>query len=183
MYEQVLDSLLAPAGVGEKELELALGRLVSSQIDFGELYFQRRVSEGWMLEDGAVKSGSFDSDQGVGVRAVAGAGTGFAYADSMALPALMDAAGSARAIARAGGNGMVRVGQPRTAPTRYGSHDPVGSGESSERVELLRTIDAYVRSLDSRISQVSVNLSASHESILVAATDGVLAGDVRPLVR
>jgi TldD protein len=183
MYQDVLDSLLAPAGVGEKELELALGRLVSSQIDFGELYFQRRLSEGWALEDGAVKSGSFDADQGVGVRAVAGAGTGFAYADSMALPALLDAAGSARAIARSGGNGMVRVGQPRMAPARYERHDPVGGGQSSDRVELLRTVDAYVRSLDSRISQVSVNLAASHESILVAATDGVLAGDERPLVR
>jgi len=183
MYQQVLDSLLVPAGVGEQELGLALGRLVSSQIDFGELYFQSRVSEGWMLEDGAVKSGSFDSDLGVGVRAVAGAGTGFAYADSMALSALLDAAGSARAIARSGGNGMVRIDQPRVAPARYGSHDPVGGGQSSDRVELLRTIDAYVRSLDERISQVSVNLAASHESILVAATDGVFAGDVRPLVR
>jgi len=183
MYQQVLDSLLAPAGVGEKEMELALGRLVSAQIDFGELYFQRRVSEGWALEDGAVKSGSFDSDQGVGVRAIAGAGTGFAYADSMALPALLDAAGSARAIARSGSSGMVRVGRPTPAPARYGAYDPVGGGQSSERVDLLRTVDAYVRSLDSRVSQVSVNLSASHESILVAATDGLLAGDVRPLVR
>jgi TldD protein len=183
MYSDVMNSLLAPAGVGEKELELALGRLMSSQIDFGELYFQRKLSEGWSLEDGAVKSGSYDSDQGVGVRAVAGAGTGFAYADSLDLPALLDAAGSARSIARSGGNGMVRVGQPVQAPARYGRHDPVGGGTSADRVDLLRTIDAYVRSLDSRVSQVSVNVSASHDSILVASTDGVLAGDVRPLVR
>jgi len=183
MYEQVYDSLLAPAGVGEKELELALGRLTGSRIDFGELYFQHRVSEGWMLEDGAVKSGSFDSDQGVGVRAVAGSGTGFAYADSLALPALLDAAGSARSIARQGGSGLVRVGSPASVPARYGAYDPVGQGRSADRVELLRTIDAYVRSLDARISQVTVNLAASHESILVAATDGVLAGDVRPLIR
>jgi TldD protein len=183
MYEQIRDTLLVPAGLGERELEMALGRLVSSQIDFGELYFQRRISEGWMLEDGAVKGGSYDSDQGVGVRAIAGAGTGFAYADSMALPALLDAAGSARSIARAGGSGMVDVGKPASAPARYRAHDPVSSGHSSDRVELLRTIDAYVRSLDERVSQVSVNLSASHESILIAATDGVLAGDERPLVR
>src|SRR5699024_6641761 len=82
-----------------------------------------------------------------------------------------------------GGSGMVRVGQPLTVPARYAAHDPVSHGKSSDRVELLRTIDAYVRSLDTRISQVSVNLAASHDSILVAATDGVLAGDVRPLVR
>ncbi len=183
MHQQVIDSLLTPVGVGSKELELALGRLVSPRIDFGELYFQRRVSESWMLEDGVVRSGSFDSDQGVGVRAVAGAGSGFAYADSMALPALLDAAGSARAIARAGGSGMVRVGQPEHAIARYASHDPLAGGDATERVELLRTIDAFVRSLDARISQVSVNLAASHESILVAATDGVLAADQRPLVR
>src|SRR5690625_2492149 len=111
MFEQVLDHLLAPAGVGERELELAMGRLVSSQIDFGELYFQQRTSEGWVLEDGAVKSGSYNSDLGVGVRAVAGAGTGFAYADTLALPALLEAAGSARAIARSGGSGRLQVGR------------------------------------------------------------------------
>jgi len=183
MYRQVIDSLLAPAEVGEPELELALGRLASSRIDFGELYFQRRISESWMLEDGTVKNGSYDSDQGVGVRAVAGAGTGFAYADSLALPALLDAAGSARSIARSGGSGMVRIDAPVQAPARYGAHDPVAGGRSADRVELLRTVDAYVRSLDARVSQVSVNLAASHESILVASTDGVLAGDVRPLVR
>ncbi|HLS06159.1 MAG TPA: metalloprotease TldD [Wenzhouxiangella sp.] len=183
MFEQVLDHLLAPAGVGERELELAMGRLVSSQIDFGELYFQQRTSEGWVLEDGAVKSGSYNSDLGVGVRAVAGAGTGFAYADTLALPALLEAAGSARAIARSGGSGRLQVGRPANPPARYTSADPVSAGQPAQRVELLRTIDAYVRSLDERITQVSVSLATSHESILVAATDGVFAGDVRPLLR
>ncbi len=183
MYEQVLDNLLQPAGLGQRELELALGRLLSNQIDFGELYFQHRVSESWSLEDGAVKGGSYDADQGVGVRAVAGAGTGFAYADTISLPSLIDAAASARAIARSGGEGKLQVGHAGQAPARYVADDPTVCGSATDRVELLRTIDAYVRSLDSRVSQVSVNLSASHESILVAATDGVLGGDVRPLIR
>lgn len=183
MYQQAFDNLLQPAGLGQHELELALGRLLSSQIDFGELYFQHRVSESWSLEDGAVKSGSFDADQGVGVRAVAGAGTGFAYADTISLPSLIDAAASARAIARGGSEGRVQVGRTGGAPARYVADNPTASGSATDRVELLRTIDAYLRSLDTRITQVSVNLSASHESILVAATDGILGGDVRPLVR
>jgi TldD protein len=183
MYQQAFDNLLQPAGLGQHELELALGRLHSSSIDFGELYFQRRISESWSLEDGAVKSGSFDTDQGVGVRAVAGAGTGFAYADSISLPSLIDAAVSARAIARGGNEGRLQVGRACSAPARYVSDDPTTGPGAADRVELLRTIDAYVRSLDGRVSQVSVNLSSSHESIVVAATNGVLAGDVRPLVR
>src|SRR5690625_6500558 len=125
MFEQVLDNLLAPAGVGEKELELAMGRLISSQIDFGELYFQQRTSEGWVLEDGSVKSGSYNSDLGVGVRVVAGVGIGFAYADTLVLSALFEAVGSARAIARSGGSGRLQVGHPAKALARYTNADPV----------------------------------------------------------
>ncbi|MFP4334989.1 MAG: metalloprotease TldD [Wenzhouxiangella sp.] len=183
MYEQVRDQLLAPAGLGRAEIDLALGRLLARGIDFGELYFQRRVREGWMLEDGSVKSGSWDVDQGVGVRAIAGTGTGFAYADSLALPALLDAADSARAISRRTGDGQVQAIRVQDGPARYRIDDPTAEGNSAERVELLRTIDAYIRSLDARVSQVTVSLSASHDQIVVAATDGTLAGDQRPLVR
>ncbi|NDY96485.1 metalloprotease TldD [Wenzhouxiangella limi] len=183
MYEQVRDQLLAPAGLGHSEIDLALGRLLARGIDFGELYFQRRVREGWVLEDGSVKNGSWDVDQGVGVRAVAGTGTGFAYADSLALPALLDAADSARAISRKAGDGRVRAIRVQNGPARYLAADPTAEGNSAERVELLRTIDAYVRSLDSRVSQATVSLSASQDQIVVAATDGTLAGDQRPLVR
>ena len=183
MYEQVREQLLAPAGLGRSEIDLALNRLLARGIDFGELYFQRRVREGWTLEDGSVKSGSWDVDQGVGVRAVAGAGTGFAYADSLALPALLDAADSARAISRHAGDGQVNAVRVQQYPLRYRDLDPTTDGESSTRVELLRTIDAYLRSLDARVTQVTVSLSASHDQVLIAATDGTLAGDQRPLVR
>jgi len=183
MYDLARAQLLDPSGLNQSDVELALGRLSGRTIDLGELYFQRRVRESWSLEDGSVKNGNWDVDQGVGVRAVAGTGTGFAYADAITLPALLDAAASARAITRAGQHGTVRAGRTSDVPERYTSHDPTGSGDAADRVELLRTIDAYVRSLDPRVSQVSVNLSASHEAIVVAATDGVLAGDIRPLVR
>ncbi len=183
MYQQVSDQLLAPAGLGRSEIDLALNRLLTRGIDFGELYFQRRVREGWMLEDGSVKNGSWDVDQGVGMRAVAGAGTGFAYADSLALPALLDAADSARAISRQAGAGQVLTVKAPRYPLRYSDVDPTAEGESATRVDLLRTIDAYVRSLDARVNQVTVSLSASHDQVVIAATDGTLAGDQRPLVR
>jgi TldD protein len=110
MYELARSQLLEPSGLEQNDIEQALGRLTRGSIDLGELYFQRRVREGWMLEDGSVKSGSWDVDQGVGVRAIAGAGTGFAYADAISLPALLDAADSARAIGRSGQAGRVQVG-------------------------------------------------------------------------
>ncbi|MGY6588857.1 MAG: metalloprotease TldD [Wenzhouxiangella sp.] len=175
--------LLEPGDLSVTDVERIIGRLSQGAVDLGELYFQRRVREGWMLEDGSVKGGSWDVDQGVGVRAVAGAGTGFAYADAINLPALMSAADSARAIARAGQSGKLQAARAIQAPARYRSDDPTARGQSADRVELLRQVDAYVRSLDPRVSQVSVSLSSSHEAILVAASDGVLAGDVRPLVR
>ena len=183
MFELARAQLLEPSGLEQSDIELAMGRLAGKGIDLGELYFQRRVREGWMLEDGSVRQGNWDVDQGVGVRAVAGAGTGFAYADAISLPALLDAADSARAITRSGKTGQVRVHQAPLARQRYGSDDPTARGKATDRVELLRTIDAYIRSLDARVSQVSVNLSASHEAIVIAASDGVLTGDVRPLVR
>src|SRR6056297_2323480 len=103
MLELATHSLLTPAGIDRGDLERALGRLVEGQVDLGDVYFQHRQNEGWSLEDGIVKSGSFSIDQGVGVRAICGTGTGFAYADAINMPALMQAAGNARAIARNGG--------------------------------------------------------------------------------
>ena len=183
MYEQVREQLLQPAGLGHTEIDQVLNRLLARGIDFGELYFQRRVREGWLLEDGSVKNGSWDVDQGVGVRAIAGAGTGFAYADSLALPALLDAADSARAISQRSGEGRVQTVQVSNYPERYKGLDPTSEVESARRVELLRTIDAYVRSLDERVREVTVSVAASHDQIVIAATDGTLAGDQRPLVR
>ena len=181
--ELAQQQLLEPGAIDRQDIDRIIGHLASGAVDLGELYFQRRVREGWSLEDGSVKGGSWDVDQGVGVRAIAGTGTGFAYADAITLPALMSAADSARAIARAGQTGKLAVGQTVKAPARYSMDDPTRCGSSADRVELLRQIDAYVRSLDARVSQVSVSISSSHDIILVAASDGVLAGDVRPLVR
>jgi len=183
MLELATHTLLAPAGMNSGDLERALGRLVEGRVDLGDLYFQHRQNESWALEDGIVKSGSFAIDQGVGVRAISGTGTGFAYADAINMPALMQAAGNARAIARAGQSGTLPVARPVKAPALYATDNPVEAVDSASKVDLLRTIDSYTRSLDPRVTQVSVSLSCEHESILVAASDGTLAGDVRPLIR
>jgi len=183
MLQQATQELLEPAGLGSSELDHALAGLMRGQVDFGDLYFQRRQNEGWSLEDGIVRSGSFSIDQGVGVRAIAGTGTGFAYADAIHAEALEQAAGSARAIASAGTAGALAVKMPVSTAALYRADNPIEAADATVKVELLRTVDAFARSLDPRITQVNVSLACQHESIVVAATDGTLAGDVRPLVR
>ncbi|MGB0514511.1 MAG: metalloprotease TldD [Wenzhouxiangellaceae bacterium] len=183
MLELATRNLLEPAAIDAAQLDLALSHLLRGKVDFGDLYFQSRQSESWSLEDGIVKAGGFSLDRGVGVRAVAGTGTGFAYAEAINAPALMEAAGSARAIARAGRAGRAAMATPIQAKALYAAENPLEAATASDKVDLLRTIDAYTRSLDPRITQVYVSLSCMHESMLVAATDGTLAGDVRPLVR
>ena len=183
MLESATNTLLKPGGLDHSDLERVLGRLLGGRVDLGDLYFQNRQSESWVLEDGIVKSGSFDIDQGVGVRAIAGTGTGFAYADAIEREALLQAAGNARAIARSGRSGSTALARPVEARALYAPDNPVEAADSASKVDLLRTIDAYTRSLDPRITQVNVSLSCQHESILIAASDGTLAGDVRPLIR
>lgn len=183
MLELVRETLLQPADLDDRELDMALDRLVSGAVDWGDLYFERAVSENWSLEDGIVRNGSWSVDQGVGVRAISGERTGFSYADTIALPALLEAASSARAIARAGQAGRHKVFRPLATKALYTGVDPVASHPASTKVDLLKTVDAYVRSLDSRISQVSVGLSLNHDTIMVVASDGTMAGDIRPLIR
>jgi len=183
MLELASSTLLEPGGLGLADLERAIGRLVEGPVDLGDLYFQNSQSESWVLEDGIVKAGSFSIDQGVGVRAICGTGTGFAYADAINMPALMQAAGSARSIARSGSGGSTAIVRPVKAPALYRPDNPLEVTDSASKVDLLRTIDSYVRSLDTRVTQVNVSLTVEHESVLVAASDGTLAGDVRPLIR
>ncbi|MFO1505806.1 MAG: metalloprotease TldD [Lysobacterales bacterium] len=175
--------LLAPGGLSTGDLERVFDHLLGPSIDAADLYFQHSRSESWLLEDGIVKEGSHSIEQGVGVRAMSGEKTGFAYSDEIVLPALRQAADSARAIARAGGNG---VGKPLaiTVPrVLYPADDPIESLASTDKVDRLRALDAFCRGLDPRITEVVVSLAATHDTVLVAASDGALAADVRPMVR
>ena len=175
--------LLAPAGLATSDLEHAFGRMLGPGVDFADLYFQYSRQESWAMEDGIVKSGSHSIEQGVGVRAISGEKTGFAYSDDLRLPALLEAAGAARAIARSG-NTLAGPGLAlREAKALYPAIDPIDSIDSETKVRVLREIDAYLRAADPNVFQVMVSLSATLDTILVVRSDGVMAGDVRPLVR
>jgi TldD protein len=175
--------LLAPGGLDQGKLEQVLGDLMGPAVDSGDIYFQSTRHESWVLEDGLVRTGTHSAEQGVGIRAISGEKTGFAYADEIILPSLLQASGAARAIARQGSQGRLQAWKRERAPALYGVDDPMQTLAAAEKVDVLRQVDAYARSRDPRVSQVIVSLAATHETILVAASDGTLAADVRPLVR
>ncbi|MGL6222881.1 MAG: metallopeptidase TldD-related protein, partial [Steroidobacteraceae bacterium] len=176
-------ALLGPAELDENRVASVLGDVMGHAVDYGDIYFQLTREESWALEDGIVKDGAHSIEQGVGVRALAGEKTGFAYSDEVMLPALLEAAHAARAISRAGSGGSVQAWHATGGRNLYPPIDPVESMADDDKVRLLEQIDREVRSLDSRITQVMASLSASHDIVLVMASDGTLAGDVRPLVR
>ncbi len=175
--------LLAPGGLDRNDLVKVLNHLMGPAVDAGDLYFQHASYEAWSLEDGRVRNATHSVEQGVGIRAISGEKTGFAYADEIVMPSLLQASTAARAIARHGSQGAVQAWRRQDANALYLPDDPMDSLSADQKVDLLRQVDAYTRSLDPRVKQVMVNLAASHETILVAAVDGSFAADVRPLVR
>ncbi len=177
------DRVLASNGLDDQDLDRTLGALMGAAVDFGDLYFQLSQYESWTLEDGLVKDGAHGIRQGVGVRATAGERSGLAYSDDVSPAALLQAAESARAIARAGTGSALQVRRTADSPDLYSSVDPIATLSSSEKVQLLRHVDEAARSVDSSVKQVMVSLSAGQDTVLVANSEGILAGDVRPLVR
>src|SRR6185503_9599477 len=176
-------TLLAPYGLDAGGLERVFGQIMRHSVDYADLYFQYSRSEGWSLEEGMVKSGSFNIDQSVGVRAVSGEKTAFAYSDDISVPALESAAQATRAIARQGGAGTAQVARRTQGRELYLPKDPLGSLSDQDKVKLLEKLERYARTLDSRVVQVMATLAGEYEVILVARADGVLAADVRPLTR
>ncbi|MCJ8169974.1 metalloprotease TldD [Atopomonas sediminilitoris] len=184
MLLPVAERLLAPGELDVERLNPLLARLQAPGVDGADLYFQHIISESWVLEDGIVKEGSFNVDQGVGVRAISGEKTGFAYSNAIALPALEQAVDAARSISRAGQD--TPRGQliaAASVPALYAADNPLEVLSQADKVALLKRIDEATRSLDPRIQQVTVSLAGTWEQILIAASDGTLAADVRPLVR
>ena len=175
--------LLAPHELSHGAIENLLGEILTHRVDFADLYFQHTRSEGWSLEEGIVKSGSFNIDQGVGVRCVSGEKTAFAYSDHIDLKALRAAAETTRAIARQGGSGTARIGARQPGRALYGARDPLLHLEDAAKVALLERVERYARSLDSRVTQVMAHLGGEYDVVLVARSDGRWAADVRPLVR
>ncbi len=180
------DLMLRPAGLDEGRLTRVLGTVMGHAVDNADLYFQWSREESWALEDGIVKEGHHSIEQGVGVRALAGEKTGFAYSDEIAMPALEEASRAARAIAYQGGQGAGGAVQAWRAPAArrlYPATDPLLAVNDSDKVALLGRLDAAARRIDPRVKQVMASVVGVHEVVLIAASDGTLAADVRPLVR
>lgn len=177
--------LLEPYGLDESRLQQALAEIFRHRVDHADLYFQFTRNEGWSLEEGIVKSGSFSIDRGVGVRAVSGDKTAFAYSDEISFDALMSAARATRTIARQG-SGRVKIApamQARAGHGLYGRDDPIAGLGAAEKVALLERVERIARARDPRIVQVMAGLAGEYDAVLVARADGVMAADVRPLVR
>lgn len=175
--------MLEPAGLGEQHLNRTLGGIMQGGVDYADLYFQVNRQESWSLEDSIIREGSFSHDQGVGVRAVSGEKTGFAYSDELLLPALEHAAQAARAIARQGASKTLPAWQRGSGEPLYPLTDPTASIGDQQKTELLTRLEAATRDLDTRVEQVIISMSSSQDLILVAGSDGTLAADMRPLVR
>ncbi|MDB5893624.1 MAG: metalloprotease TldD [Rhodoferax sp.] len=177
--------LLTPFGLDESHLLRALAEITSHGVDDADLYFQYTRSEGWSLEEGIVKTGSFSIDQGVGVRAVSGEKTAFAYSDDISEAALLDAARTVRTISSAAQNRRAKVVTQKIAKSRtlYGAADPIASLDSTAKVQLLEKVEKLARAKDPRVAQVMAGLASEYDVVMVARADGTLAADVRPLVR
>jgi TldD protein len=175
--------LLDPWGLDESDMARALGEIFAHKVDYADLYFQYTRSEGWSLEEGIVKTGSFSIGQGVGVRAISGEKTAFAYSDTLSSEALLSSARAVRSIARQGAGRQKVVAQPALTHDLYPAVDPLNTMTAPDKVALLGRLEAMARAADPHIIQVMAGLGAEYDVILVAGSDGRLAADVRPLVR
>ncbi|HDY8066764.1 protease TldD [Vibrio vulnificus] len=180
---QIEEALLAPGGLTAEDIAATLGSIATRQIDYADIYFQSSWHESLVLEDSIIKDGSFNIDCGVGVRAVTGEKTGFAYSDQIQLDGLKQSAIAARGIAQQGQNGQVHAFKRSENQRYYAAVNPLAEWEKQQKTELLKSLDAYIRTKEPLIKEVSISLSGVHEQMLVAATDGTYAGDIRPLVR
>jgi TldD protein len=179
------DILLTPFGLDESKLLKALGSMFTHKVDYADLYFQFTKNEGWSLEEGIVKTGSFSIDQGVGVRAVSGDKTAFSYSDEISEAALLEAAAATRTIARAGAGKIKVAGNmtPVGGRSLYMPNDPLVSLDAASKVKLLERVEKMARAKDPRVVQVMAGLAGEYDVVLVVRSDGVLAADIRPLVR
>ncbi|MFD2167789.1 metalloprotease TldD [Thalassotalea euphylliae] len=180
---KVEQSLLTDSQLDRSALSDTLAHIHQHSVDFADLYFQSSRHESWMLEDGIVKEGSYNIERGVGIRAISGEKTGFAYSDDISAQALEKAASAARGIATKGQQGKVQVFTDVSADEIYHTVDPLSSLSQEKKIALLHEVEAHARAADKRVSQVIVSLSGIYEHVLVAATDGTFATDIRPLVR
>jgi TldD protein len=183
LFNTAQQILLLPNYIETRQIEQVFNSMLAHQLDYADLYFQYSRAESWSLEEGIVKSGSFSIDQGVGVRAVSGEKTAFAYSDDISLNALQSAANATRAIAASGGTQTVPILHRGQRRQLYMPNDPIASLKDADKVAMLETIERYARALDPRVVQVMAGLAGEYEVVMVARSDGLMNADIRPLVR
>lgn len=181
--QQVIANLLHAQQLDSAALERALQQMYCAPIDFADIYLQSSMNESWVLEDGIVKDGSFHIEAGLGVRAIHGDKTGFAYADAISAQTIAEAAAAAAGIAKAGQQQQFKLKPQATVVSRYAPLNPLHSMNEAQKIELLQQVDSYARAQDARVTEVIVSLSGSYDELAVMATDGTFATDIRPLVR
>jgi TldD protein len=183
LFATAQQALLVPYSIEPGHIEQVFASMLAHRLDYADLYFQYSRAESWSLEEGIVKSGSFNIDQGVGVRAVSGEKTAFAYSDDISLNALESAAQATRAIARQGGTQSVPMLHHGSRREIFLPLDPIASLKDAEKVALLERLERYARALDPRVVQVMAGLAGEYEAVMVARSDGMMNADIRPLVR
>ncbi|KXJ56065.1 MAG: metalloprotease TldD, partial [Colwellia sp. Phe_37] len=183
LIQQAESIILQPAGLSINDIDQVMGNLLSNHIDQADIYFQSSRSESWVLEDGIVKDGNYNIEQGVGLRAVSGEKTGFAYSEELTMPNMLEAAKSVKSIASLGHSGILKPTSFNKVPALYAAIDPLNSMSREDKIALLKRIDQETRKIDSRIEQVVVSLVGVYEVVLVATEGGRLSADIRPLVR
>lgn len=176
-------SLLSDSHIDDELLAKTLNSMMGRQVDYADLYFQASQHESWVLEDGIVKEGSYNIERGVGVRAISGEKTGFAYSDDISPEALQKAADAAKGIADSGTGATVKAFSRQSPIQVYQSVEPLGSLTQEQKIDLLHQVEAHARQVDSRVTQVIASISGVYETILVSASDGTYGSDIRPLVR
>ncbi len=178
------ETFLTPADADVEDINKILNSMLSNKIDFAEMFFQSSKHESWVLESGIVKDASYNSDKGVGVRALSGEKTGFAYSEEILLPALQSAANASKSIADLGGSEQITLNNnPLNTAQMYEPHNPLMSLTEQEKLVILNKLDAFARDIDKRVVEVIASISGVYETIMVCATDGTWATDIRPLIR
>lgn len=183
MSNLVQENLLSASQLSTSDIDKALGLICQHQNDFADIYFQSSQHESWVLEDGIIKDGSYNIERGVGIRAVSGEKTGFAYSDDISPEALTKAAKASRTIASTGGTFQPTATKPSHFDARYFNENPILGMQEHQKISLLQAVDKYVRDQEPNATQVVISISGVYEEILIAATDGTFCTDIRPLIR
>lgn len=184
MFEQITEKLLVPAELTFSVLETELAKLYARAINFGDIYLQQTMSESWQFDEGILKDASYSTGSGVGVRALKNETMGFAYADHLSLQGIQSSLQAAQEIVAQGQSKTIAL-TPLALATKplYTIQNPLESIAQLQKVDLLKRLSAYGHSLDPRVKHIMLSLSASHTHVLVLATDGTVAGDIRPMVK